>query len=186
MTWVKLDDGFSDHLKVDGLSDGAFRLHVSAMCYCARNLTDGAVERGRPLRLIPRFKQAFVAELVDAGLWDAVDGGWSIHDYLVYNPSRAKVLAEREAAAERQRKARDKRSESRRDKRQTNGTRSAAPTRPVGERVGTNLDRGEAATTAPAASGSAVEIEEQPLDLAESARLAAQIRADLQAKAGAS
>lgn len=36
-------------------------------------------------------------QLVAAGLWEPMEGGWQIHDYLDYNPSRDQVLEEREA-----------------------------------------------------------------------------------------
>ncbi len=41
MPWLKIDDGFAEHRKIVGLNDRAFRLHVVALVYCARNLTDG-------------------------------------------------------------------------------------------------------------------------------------------------
>jgi hypothetical protein len=103
MSWVRLDDRFPSHRKVALLSDRAFRLHVSALCWCAENLTDGHVgERELPLVARLRNLQAAAKELVDAGLWDRVDGGWLVHDYLDYNPSRDQVLAERKKNAERQ------------------------------------------------------------------------------------
>ena len=95
MSWVKLDDGFPDHPKALGLSDAAFRAYIEGLCYSARFLTDG-------LLLLPiarRFANAkALSQLADASLWEAVSTGWQIHDYLAYNPSREKVLAEREAA----------------------------------------------------------------------------------------
>ena len=44
MTWVKVDDALPEHPKVARLSDAAFRVHISALCYSARNLTDGKLE----------------------------------------------------------------------------------------------------------------------------------------------
>ena len=43
MSWTKLDDLFPGHPKVITLSDSAFRLHVTALCYCASQLTDGFI-----------------------------------------------------------------------------------------------------------------------------------------------
>jgi len=43
MPYLNTDDGFPDHEKIDVLSDGAFRLHVAGMHYCARKLTDGTI-----------------------------------------------------------------------------------------------------------------------------------------------
>jgi hypothetical protein len=103
MTWVRLDDRFPSHRKVALLSDRAFRLHVSAICWCAENLTDGHIG-DRELALITRIRsvRATAKELQDAGVWDRVGDSWVIHDYLEYNPSREQVLLERKKNAERQ------------------------------------------------------------------------------------
>lgn len=106
MTWAKLDDSFPEHLKVIDLSDGAFRLYVEGLCYAARNLTDGALPKAAVRRLTGGDRRA--AELVDAGLWDAVDGGWAIHDYLDFNPSADQVRGEREQARKRKARQRDR------------------------------------------------------------------------------
>ncbi|MFJ6667463.1 hypothetical protein [Streptomyces sp. NPDC091383] len=110
MPWVKLDDRFPSHRKVALLSDRAFRLHVSAICWCAENLTDGRIA-DRELALVAKIRgiKATAKVLEDAGLWDRIEGGWEIHDYLDYNPSRDQVLAERKKNAERQEKFRKKR-----------------------------------------------------------------------------
>lgn len=103
MPWVKLDDRFPSHRKIALLSDRAFRLHVSAMCWCAENLTDGRISE-RELALVTRIRgvKATAKQLEEAGLWDRTEDGWEIHDYLDYNPSREQVLAERKRNAERQ------------------------------------------------------------------------------------
>lgn len=117
MPWVRFDDTFPVHRKVDGLSDTAFRLHVSAIFWCARNLTDGAVPE-EDLELVTarvRAPARFATELVRRGLWHEAghqcdsehcpkptDDGWVIHDYLAFQPSKDKVERERGAKAERQ------------------------------------------------------------------------------------
>lgn len=108
MPWVKLDDGFADHPKIHEVGPIAAWLHVAALCYCARHLTDGRVPSRVVRGLIdaPR-PRVLVDKLVSSGLWDEVEGGYEIHDYLDYQPSRERVLAEREAAAERQRRRRN-------------------------------------------------------------------------------
>jgi hypothetical protein len=103
MPWVKLDDRFPSHRKVALLSDRAFRLHVSAICWCAENLTDGRIsDRELPLVAHIRGIKATAKQLEDAGVWDRIDDGWMIHDYLDYNPSREQVLLDRKKNAERQ------------------------------------------------------------------------------------
>lgn len=118
MPWVRFDDQFTIHRKVDGLSDAAYRLHTSAIFWCARNLTDGFVSRedldGVTARV--RTPERFAAECVKRGTWHEarhdcgsdncaapVDAdGWVIHDYLEYQFSKEQVLADRKKAAERQ------------------------------------------------------------------------------------
>jgi hypothetical protein len=171
MSWVKLDDQFPEHRKVGGLSDLAFRLNVSAICYCARQLTNGFVAKDMVGRLAPRVRGSHVQELINADLWSPVTGGWQIHDYLEYNPSRAEVMERREA--ERKRKAKQRKAgskavdrnpdgsfSSRRDNqrdsaRKPKGTPRGShplPDSPLGEESGTHL-RVVGSPPAPAATG---------------------------------
>ncbi len=103
MAYAKFDDGFADHPKNRGLSDGAFRLHVSGILHSARWLTDGAVPADVLPDLMRRYRPAYLAELIDRGLWREVLPGalYQIHDYLQWNDSRAKVEARRERNAKR-------------------------------------------------------------------------------------
>jgi len=110
MPWVKLDDRFPSHRKIALLSDRAFRLHVSAICWSSENLTDGRIgDRELPLVAHIRGLKATAKQLEDAGLWDRTDDGWMIHDFLDYNPSREQILAERKKNAARQEKFRQRR-----------------------------------------------------------------------------
>jgi len=105
VTWLRLDDGFAHHKKVAPLSDRAFRLHVTAMLHCADQLTDGFVGEAIPLCLTkaPQGKALVSAlhELVSAGLWEPVAGGWLIHDFADWNPSAAEVKEKRNIAQRR-------------------------------------------------------------------------------------
>ena len=116
MSWVKIDDQYADHPKVAAVGPLGMALHVAAMCYCAKYLTDGFV----PDAILPRLinwdgisvvrngvtnavsNVEVTEEVTDAGLFDKVDGGVMVHDYLMYNPTREQALAERQANAERQ------------------------------------------------------------------------------------
>lgn len=100
MTWLRLDDLFPENPKIVGLTDGAFRLHVGALCYSARNLTDGVVSRKFARSVIDSSSvYRHVRQLEDRLLWAPIDRDyWQIHDYLEWNPSRAEVLAKREVA----------------------------------------------------------------------------------------
>jgi hypothetical protein len=94
---LKFDDQFPIHRKVHGLTDAAFRLHVEAIFWCARNLTDGFIAQD-DLASVSRYRrpEGYVAELVGRGAWDIAEGGWAIHDFLEWQQSRSKVLQVRE------------------------------------------------------------------------------------------
>lgn len=107
MSYAKFDDGFADHPKNRGLSDSAFRLHVTAILYCCRFLTDGVILRESVPDLYPIRRKSGpnrdVNELLARGLWrEILDGSaYVIHDYLEWNDSREKVEKRRSANAER-------------------------------------------------------------------------------------
>lgn len=102
MTWVNLDDQYPEHPKIDALSDGAFRLHTSAICYCNRHRTDGIVTAEKVSRLMPRFKRQYLDELLVRLIWtDLGDGAaYELHDYLDWNSSRAEIEAARRTNSE--------------------------------------------------------------------------------------
>lgn len=109
MAWARLDDGFPEHPKVLAVGPFGLTVFVRALCYSARNLTDGFIPNAATASFTVDFARTsraahavdWPARLVAAGLWDMAPGGYLIHDYLAYNPSKEKVLAERKAAAER-------------------------------------------------------------------------------------
>ena len=105
--WVRLDDGFPEHPKILRLSDRAFRLHVTAMCWSARQLTDGRV----PVEWIrerPGLRVA-VHELTVVGLWEHVDADYLVHDWEDWNPSAETIAQQRKNRIERQRRYRERR-----------------------------------------------------------------------------
>jgi len=130
MTWVKIDDQMPDHpkfVKLGAFGLPAFAIQIRAMCYCARYLTDGELPAGvTPLVTaglteweietagIPGIMGVGTSGadfdwptiMVDAGLWEKTEDGFLVHDYLAYNPSRDKVLQDREAAAQRKQRSR--------------------------------------------------------------------------------
>jgi hypothetical protein len=101
MPWVRLEDDMPDHPKVIGLSNGAFRVFVEALCYANRYLTDGQV----PATVIPTRRRRYVTELLDAGLWSKNGEGYTIHDYLEYQPSRSAASTAQQKRSEAARKA---------------------------------------------------------------------------------
>ena len=112
MTWTKLDDDFPDRDAIFGLSDAAFRLHVSGLCHSNRLLTDGHLAAAKVPNLVPHFDPATVDELVAAGVWARTPDGYLIVDSLSDQPTRDQVEARR--ASDRQRQSRRRGGESQR------------------------------------------------------------------------
>ena len=110
MPWLRIDDGFIENTKIEGLRDRTFRVHVAGLCYSARNLTDGYIspKGAKVISVLLGFQVTrYITELVTAELWEPeVRGGHWINDYLEYNPSADEVKTTRERNAERQRKHR--------------------------------------------------------------------------------
>jgi|GEM_PF-1115364 len=107
---IRFTDQFPSLREVDGLSDTAFRLHVTAFFWCSVNRTDGLI-RAEDLDLVcarVRASERFAAECVRRGAWHDArhdcgsphclgpvdEDGWVVHDYLKDNPSRAELEAE--------------------------------------------------------------------------------------------
>lgn len=97
MSWVRIDDQFTDHPKLAAAGPVAGWVYISGLCYAARYLTDGFVPENIALRFDGSSRE-LLANLVKCSLFDRVEGGYMIHDYLEYNPPASKVKAEREAA----------------------------------------------------------------------------------------
>lgn len=101
MAWAKIDDQFADHPKVIAAGPLASWLYVCGLTYCARLLTDGFIPTGQVRKLADLDRAMDLAQsLVEVGLWEEVAGGYLVHDYLEYNPSKERVLATREARAQ--------------------------------------------------------------------------------------
>lgn len=109
MPWARFDDHMPNHRKVRPLSDAAFRLWVSSICWSNANKTDGFIIDDE-LEFVSDVKlpSDVVPELVRRRLWEAAEGGWLVHDFHDYNPSAERVHAEREQKTERQRRWREK------------------------------------------------------------------------------
>lgn len=100
MAWVKIDDSFADHPKIASAGPLGMALQVAALCYCNRYLTDGFIPRAMAPRLV--YFEGFaephdvITRLIEVGIWIEVEGGYRIHDYLEYQPSKADIEATRE------------------------------------------------------------------------------------------
>jgi hypothetical protein len=97
MPWFKVDDNFYDHPKIKSIPrrhrGTAIALWVLAGSWCARYLTDGVI----PAEQVLDFgTKRDATNLVDAGLWIPVPGGYQFHDWAAYQPTRTYVEGERE------------------------------------------------------------------------------------------
>lgn len=132
MVWARIDDQFPDHPKVAAAGPLAGWLHVCAICYSSRMLTDGFIPKGQVRKLadIENVTEVVTA-LLTAGLWHESPGGYMVHDYLEYNPSAEEVRAQRAENAKRQAEWRE-RHKNRPSNDERNGvTDSVTNTRPV-------------------------------------------------------
>lgn len=129
MAWVRLDDGFSEHPKVVKAGPLGMALQIAALCYANRNLTDGFIPKaivpllvnfdGIGLTASPDSSEPVAATwqyvveiLLKAGLWEKANGGYMIHDYLDYQPSREDMNKARKENARRVREHRAKQGQS--------------------------------------------------------------------------
>ena len=152
MPWARFDDHMPTHRKVRPLTDAAFRLWVSAVCYSNAYGTDSFILRSE-INLVSDVKRPLrsVAQLVAIGLWEEVEDGWLIHDFHEYNPSSAQVDAQRKLKTERQRRWREGRAASDVDastSASVDASRDAAPSRPVPTRPVVTTTPASAAPTA--------------------------------------
>jgi hypothetical protein len=117
MSWVKLDDQFFLNPKVISAGRDARDLYLAALTYTAGQLTDGYLPEGCILLVAAMAQITTAAEsakrLVDVGLWDKCKTGYTIHDYLDYNPSGDQVRAIRKERAEAGRRGAQKTNEAR-------------------------------------------------------------------------
>lgn len=101
-----LTNEYPRHRKIRGLSDKAFRLHVTLMALCNGDLTDGIIEKHDFEQLGPRPAK----ELLAAGpgrnplAYSQPDGTYRLHDYLKHQNNAVDVkerLSERSEAGRR-------------------------------------------------------------------------------------
>lgn len=144
MPWVKVDDHFDEHPKMQQVGPLGWGVWVAGLAYCNRNLTDGFIPWNKA-RTLCSFEiveddgrvwdigltsnyagddvtaEWIIGLLVNVGLWDVVENGrgridgYRIHDYDDYQPSKEEVLAERAKNAERQARHRQRKAESSHD-----------------------------------------------------------------------
>lgn len=140
MPWVKIDDKWSNHPKLIIVGPLGKALYMDALCYASQYLTDGFIPELVAAQLCYQFNEFEnsgnipdneepIKWLCNQGLWDRADDerGYWIHDYLEFNPSRAQVESDRDAAKARMRRVRDNNGGSSEDVRQNFNKTSPYP-----------------------------------------------------------
>lgn len=130
MPFVRLDDQWLENPKVAQAGTLAAHLYSAGITYSNRHLADGFVPAGILNRLcdwsgvteheVPVTNQQLAERLVTHGLWTETEGGWLIHDYFDFQPSRAEVEAKRSVVSEARRAAGSKGGSKASSKRQAN------------------------------------------------------------------
>ena len=128
MSWFPLEHGWHRNPKVYAQSIQARMMYVVSLSYCSEHMTDGEISSAA-LKMIAA--EAQVPErthkaLISAELWEVVEGGWRVHDYLEHQPSAAKRRAAKEATRERVQRWRGNASRNASPKRVTNAVSNAA------------------------------------------------------------
>jgi hypothetical protein len=94
VSWIKLDDGFAQHPKLVAVGPEGLTLQVRAFCYAGRYLTDGFIPDAVAVSLASNLTESpehWIDQMVKHKLWIVKDGGFQVHDYLTYNPSKIQV-----------------------------------------------------------------------------------------------
>lgn len=124
MPWVRIDDHYDEHPKFSKAGPLGMAMWLAGLAYCNRNLTDGFIpwskaralmsweflgpetnDRGEHMVYTVAVTSGMsgddatcefvIRQLIYAGLWDEADGGYRIHDYLDYQPSKQQIEDER-------------------------------------------------------------------------------------------
>lgn len=126
MAWVKVDDTAPEHPKFLMLGRdrlAGIGLWLVGLAYSNRYLTDGFIPAGALPGTGDVTKLA--ARLVAVCLWERVQGGYRIHDYSDYQPSREETEALRATRAEAGRKGGRRSGSTRSSKAEANASASA-------------------------------------------------------------
>lgn len=97
MTWFKIDDNFFLHPKVIAAGNSAVGLFVRAGAWSSNHLTDGFIPHAVALMF---GSHDDVENLLAVNLWDEVESGYQMPDFLDYNPSAEAVKAEQARRSE--------------------------------------------------------------------------------------
>src|SRR5690606_15926339 len=100
MAWLRIDDRVRTHPKIAQAGPTAAWVWFCGVCYCREHLTDGFIPNAILATLVPGLTAAAVRKhataLVRENLWHQVDGGYEVHDFLDWNPTKARVIEQRQ------------------------------------------------------------------------------------------
>jgi hypothetical protein len=98
--WIRLDDNWASHPKVMRAGREAAWLWLHSLSYAHRARNDGLIPEDELELIVPWDRKLRVNDcaekLCQVGLWRRVEGGFEIHDFLVYNPSASEIRQRRE------------------------------------------------------------------------------------------
>jgi hypothetical protein len=110
-TYIKVNDALPEHRKIVAVGGDAAWLHICAIAYCSRNLTDGRIPMGVVPRLSDRKRpEKLAARLAEVRLWHTAGHDcdrcpqpgpdeYLIHDYLNHQRSAAHIESIKEKRA---------------------------------------------------------------------------------------
>ena len=95
--WIKVAVAYVRHPKVVQAGSDAAVLGIGGIGYAREFMTDGFVPTSDVPGLAPTCKKpiASAERLVAVGLWNKVEGGYTIHDYHVWNPTKQSIKDQR-------------------------------------------------------------------------------------------
>jgi hypothetical protein len=104
LPWGRLDDKANGNPKLLALSDSAWRMWGCGLIFCQSQLTDGFIlaDAIHTFGVRAKNREAVADELCRVlvpgrgPLWERVEGGYHVHDYLDWNDSREAIESKRE------------------------------------------------------------------------------------------
>lgn len=99
--WVSVPDNWTDSDQTEQLGADTAMLHLSALCYCARHLTDGDLPQRALRRLWPVDDvTTAVKALEECGEWERTDEGWLLVNWRTFLLSAEEIESRRRASRE--------------------------------------------------------------------------------------
>ena len=76
------------HRDVVGMSRAAAGVYALGLSYCADDMSDGFIPRATAVKMLADGQVKLIAELIEAGMWSEVEGGYEVTGYLEHNISK--------------------------------------------------------------------------------------------------